>query len=323
VKKYIGNPHLKYVKSGFKGNEISDNVFQNLYGQAAGDSLWQVLKWRFSRNPQRAIKKAERYVVPVRSCRSVLQDTDDYLLWLGHASWLMQIDGKKILTDPCLSSPLFGKRHTELPLPIDSLKPDYLLVSHGHYDHLDMKSLKYCSGATALIPLNMAGLIRKANPDIQCCEAGWYQQYDLAGDFQITFLPAYHWHRRGSFDYNKVLWGSFLVKTRNRTIYFGGDSGYSPHFRDIGDLFGGVDIAILSIGAYAPRWFMRTSHTNPEEALLAARDLRAKRLIPMHYGTFDLSDEPLGEPEQRLREIAGPEEVTFLTIGEKFPFFVG
>jgi len=321
VKKYRANPHLHCIKDDFKGNEIVDNAFLNLYGPAAGDSLWQVIKWRFSRNPQKQIKKKEHYSVPVTSCRKVLDDKDDYLLWLGHACWLMQINGKKILTDPCLTSPLFVKRHTELPLEPGDIQPDYLLVSHGHYDHLDIKSLDHFTGATALVPLNMTGIIKKTNQDIRCIEAGWYQQYDLDEEFQVTFLPAYHWHRRGGFDYNTVLWGSFLIETEGRCLFFGGDSGYSPHFRDIGNVVGGIDIALLSIGAYAPGWFMQTSHTSPEEALQAARDLRAQKIIPMHYGTFDLSDEPMGEPEQRMRAVCPPEDVTFLNIGEKFPLF--
>ncbi|MCP4670886.1 MAG: metal-dependent hydrolase, partial [Desulfobacula sp.] len=200
---------------------------------------------------------------------------------------------------------------------LGDIKPDYLLVSHGHFDHLDTDSIKHFSGAKALIPLKMTDIIKKANPDIHCQEAGWYQQYDLNENFQITFLPAHHWHRRNSFDYNKVLWGSFLIKTKSTSIYFGGDSAYSNHFQDIGNLIGGVDIAILPIAAYAPRWFMKSSHINPEEALQAFKDLQAKRFIPMHFGTFDLSDEPMGEPAKLLSSLSGSENVTFLDIGKK------
>ncbi len=317
-RKYIDNPGLPCIKSGFKGNEIIDDVFQNLYGESGGSSLWQVLKWRFSKNVQKKVKVEESYSLPVISAQNTLQDKDDYILWLGHASWLIQVDGKKIVTDPCLTSPPFVKRLTRLPIPIEAIKPDYLLISHGHYDHLDTDTLEHFGGASALIPLNMARLIKKINPGIKCYEAGWYQQYDNAEDFQVIFLPAHHWHRRNSHDYNEVLWGSFLIKTKTTSIYFAGDSGYSNHFKDIGELFGGIDTAILPIAAYAPRWFMKASHINPEEAMQACKDLKVKRFIPMHYGTFDLSDEPLGEPEHRLKNISGQQAVTFLTIGEKY-----
>lgn len=317
-RKYIDNPGLPSVKSEFKGNEIIDDVFQNLYGQSGGSSLWQVLKWRFSENVQKKVKDGENYSLPVTQAHNALQDKNDYILWLGHASWLIQINGKKIVTDPCLTSPPFVKRRTRLPISIEAIKPDYLLISHGHYDHLDSDTLEHFGGATALIPLNMTKLIKNINPGIKCREAGWYQQYNLAEDFQISLLPAHHWHRRSSHDYNKVLWGSFLIKTKTTSIYFGGDSGYSNHFKDIGELFGEIDTAILPIAAYAPRWFMKASHINPEEAMQAFKDLKAKRFIPMHYGTFDLSDEPLGEPEHRLKNISGQETVTFLKIGEKY-----
>jgi len=318
-KKLVRNPKLKNLKKGFQGNERVGGVFQNLYGQSGGSSLFKALKWRFSRNPQKEIKDSENYSPEVISAQNVVNDKQDYILWLGHASWLIQTGGKKIVTDPCLTSPPLVKRRTKLPIPIGAIQPDYLLISHGHYDHLDTDTLKYFGGATALIPLNMTSLIKKINSGIRCREAGWYQQYDIAEDFKVIFLPAHHWHRRRGNDYNRVLWGSFLIQTETATIYFGGDSGYSRHFQDIYQLFGSIDMAILPIAAYSPRWFMKSSHINPEEAMRAAfKDLKAKKMIPMHYGTFDLSDEPMAEPEKRLRQISTEKEVTFINIGEKY-----
>lgn len=315
--KLIKAPRLQGIKKEFKGNEIIHGVFQNLYGESGGESFWKVLQWRFSINQQRGIKASEKYSVQVLDATHLLQEEDDYIVWLGHASWLIQINRKKILTDPCLTAPPFVKRRTKLPIPIEAIKPDYLLVSHGHFDHLDSKTLQYCSGAIALIPLGMTDLIKKMNSEIRCQEAGWYQQYKSNDDFEVSFLPAQHWHRRGSTDHNKVLWGSFLIKSQGKTIYFGGDSAYAKHFKDIGTLFGEIDIAILPIAAYAPRWFMKSSHMNTKEAMLAYKDLNAQRLIPMHFGTFDLSDEPLGEPERLLKAVSTGKNVTFLNIGEK------
>jgi L-ascorbate metabolism protein UlaG (beta-lactamase superfamily) len=197
------------------------------------------------------------------------------------------------------------------------LKPDYLLISHGHFDHLDLKTIEKFDECIALVPLKMGRIIEKTNKNVKAQEAGWYQQYNIDENFEITFLPSHHWHKRSINDYNKILWGSFLIKTKNKTIYFAGDTGYSNHFKDIQLIFKEIDIAIMPIGAYSPRWFMKSSHINPNEALMAAKDLNANKIIPMHFGTFDLSDEPSGEPEQIFKEIGKNDNLHFLDIGEK------
>jgi L-ascorbate metabolism protein UlaG (beta-lactamase superfamily) len=132
--------------------------------------------------------------------------------------------------------------------------------------------------------------------------AGWYQQYITEG-FELYFLPARHWAKRGLNDTNRRLWGSFLLKINGKTIYFGGDSGYGSHYKDIAKLFPEIDYAILGIGAYEPEWFMQDNHSSPEKAYQAFKDLKARYFIPMHYGTFDLSDEPIGKPQRELEKI--------------------
>jgi L-ascorbate metabolism protein UlaG (beta-lactamase superfamily) len=196
------------------------------------------------------------------------------------------------------------KRKTPLPVDIANIASDYILISHGHYDHLDQRTLAQLQGTslTALVPLKIGPIVHAANPAIQIQEAGWYQQFKT-DDITITLLPAKHWNRRTLFDFNQTLWGSFLIQTKTHTIYFAGDTGYTGHFKEIAALVGPIDYAILPIGAYEPSFIMQPSHLNPEEALQAFEDLGAKHLIPMHYGTFDLSDEPLGEPIQRLNQL--------------------
>jgi L-ascorbate metabolism protein UlaG (beta-lactamase superfamily) len=137
-------------------------------------------------------------------------------------------------------------------------------------------------------------------------EAGWWQQYDLGPDapVEIFYLPASHWSRRGLFDLNRILWGSFLIKTADRLIYFAGDSSYGDHFEQIEHTFGPLDIVLMPIGAYKPAFMMSRSHVNPHEAAKAANVLRAGHVVPMHYGTFDLSDEPASEPLRLLTEVA-------------------
>lgn len=127
--------------------------------------------------------------------------------------------------------------------------------------------------------------------------AGWYQQYDLPhSPVKISYLPTRHWSRRGLCDTNASLWGAFLLEHKGKKIYFGGDSGYGGHLKKVNELFGEIDYYLAGIGAFAPRWFMSPSHMHPEEVAQSSNDLQAKNLLPMHFGTFDLSDEPLLEP---------------------------
>ena len=314
------NPSLKSLNKKFSGNVIKDGVFQNLYGRSGMTNFIDLLKWKLGKNPKKSIKDAEDYKLKVYPNRTLLDKKEDYICWLGHASFLIQIDGKKIVTDPCLTSPPMIKRLTKLPFKIKDIKPDYLLISHGHYDHLDSDTIKQFSHAKALIPLQMSKLINDMNPTIETQEAGWYQAYDIDEDFQIIFLPSHHWHRRGLTDRDEVLWGSFLIKSKNKTIYFAGDTGYSAHFKDIQESVGRIDIALLPIGAYEPSWFMKSSHINPHEALQAYKELKAKELIPMHFGTFDLTNEPLSEPEQIIKKIAKEENLNILNIGKEYIF---
>ena len=317
-KVYLINKKLKTIKNGFKGNKFQNGVFENPYGKSGNTAFFDLLKWKLSPNPQKDIKENEKYSLKVIKNKNALSTAEDFIYWLGHASFLIQLDGKKILTDPCLTAPPFIKRLTELPIEIEKIKPDYLLISHGHYDHLDLKTIEKFDKCIALVPLKMGQMIESKNEKISTQEAGWYQQYDINEKFEITFLPAHHWHKRGINDYNEMLWGSFVIQTKDKTIYFAGDTGYSNHFRDIQKIFKKVDIAIMPIGAYSPGWFMKSSHINPQETLQASRELHASKVIPMHFGTFDLSDEPLGEPERLLRGTEGNENVHFLAIGEKW-----
>ncbi len=313
---YLSNKNLRTIKKDYLGNEYKNNRFLNIHGNSGSKKLGDILKWKLSKNPKSLEKKREKYELKVLKDENLLDSNDDFILWLGHASFLIQINGKKIITDPCLTSPPFIKRLTELPIDIDKIKPDYVLVSHGHYDHLDKNTIKEFDNSFALIPLGMSEDIKSMNPTIKTEEAGWYQEYSINEDFKIYFLPSYHWYRRTAFDVDKVLWGSYIIKTKNKTIYFAGDTAYSSHFKDISELFD-IDIAILPIGAYEPRYFMKNNHMNPDEALKAFKDLKAKEFIPMHFGTFDLSDEPLGEPEAILKDIGIDENINFLDIGDK------
>ncbi|WP_146106093.1 MBL fold metallo-hydrolase [Apibacter adventoris] len=302
---YRINPSLVCVNPNWKGNVFINGKFQNdTIPESA--PLLEVLKWKFSKNPQKKEKKEENYRLTVESIDS-FSDTKNKIIWLGHATFLIQLDGARIITDPVFGDIPTKKRKVQLPCNPDSLKNiDYLLVSHDHRDHFDKKSIEQLHlnnpFIQALAPLEAKRLFStKKLKQIPLQEAGWYQEYNIEKDIRIVFLPAKHWGRRSLNDFNKTLWGSFLIIGKKTKVFFAGDSAYHPHiYKDIYNLFGAIDICIFPIGAYSPEYMMASSHMNPEEAVNAFNDLKGKIFIPMHYGTFDLSDEPLGEPIKRL-----------------------
>jgi L-ascorbate metabolism protein UlaG (beta-lactamase superfamily) len=308
---YQSNPDLKIVKPGWPGNKVIGSQFAN------GEELYvpkmaNVWKWKFSPNPQKAEKEQDDYRPAVMANPDLFRATEDAIVWLGHASFLIRVAGITFLTDPVLFDLPLMKRRTPLPCPPQAFHPiDYLLLSHGHLDHLDARSMKLIyaqnPGLKAFGPLAMAKLIHQMVPGLPLQEAGWYQQFNLEkpAGLELFFLPAAHWHRRGLTDMNKVLWGSFLIRTPGRMIFFAGDTALKGHFEEIRQLFGAPDICILPVGAYKPAFLMQQSHLNPHEAVEAFHRLGGQTFVPMHYGTFDLSDEPAGEPVRLLQQMAG------------------
>jgi L-ascorbate metabolism protein UlaG (beta-lactamase superfamily) len=200
------------------------------------------------------------------------------------------------------------KRYSALPFSTSQLTElEYILVSHDHRDHCDEESIKLLAmqnpQSTWLTGLKLDKLLHKWTNSGKIQAAGWYQQYKTHADVNIYYLPSRHWSRRGLTDTNTTLWGAFLIEAAGKKVYFGGDSGYGSHIRKVRELFGEVDYYLAGIGAFAPRWFMGPSHMHPEEAAKSSNDLQAKNLLPMHYGTFDLSDEPLMEPDRLIRQL--------------------
>jgi N-acyl-phosphatidylethanolamine-hydrolysing phospholipase D len=250
--------------------------------------------------------------------------------WIGHATLLVQMNGVSFLTDPIWSpvaSPVswLGPRRLVAPgLSIESLPPiAFILISHNHFDHLDLRTLKQLatrdSRTRFLVPLGNGALLR--NQGIGAVEElDWGEQVSVAG-LAVHCLPSQHWSRRGVRDMRRALWASWAVIGPERRFFFGGDTGYFAGFRLIGKALGPFDLAALPIGAYLPKAMMRHYHLDPEQALQAMLDLRARRAIGMHFGTFDLSDEPLDEPPRRFRAAAerlapAPDDVWVLRVGE-------
>jgi len=246
--------------------------------------------------------------------------------FVNHSTFLLQFGGRNVLTDPIWSeraSPLrwAGPRRVRRPgLDLDHLPPIHVvLVSHNHYDHMDLPTLRqldfrfsprFVTGDGNHRMLTRAGLKRVAELD-------WWKELD-AGGLGVTMTPAQHFSRRGVFDVNRSLWGGFWIRCGRFQVYFTGDSGYGAHFRAIRERLGRPDVALLPIGAYEPRWFMKPNHVNPEEAVRAHLDLDSPLSFAMHFGTFQLTDEPIDEPIARLRSALkeqGVKEERFRVLG--------
>jgi L-ascorbate metabolism protein UlaG (beta-lactamase superfamily) len=242
------------------------------------------------------------------------------LTWLGHASWLVQLDGVSLLIDPVLSDSLSGVVRRNVPpgVPVELLPLiDAQLVTHNHRDHLDLPTLKRVKSRV------IAGTGHRSlleGQGLACEELGWWQQTKV-GEVAVSFVPSQHWSRRGLADTNEALWGGFVLEGSSARLYHSGDTAYFEGFKEIGRRYPRLDGALLPIGAYDPEWFMRNQHMNPEDATQAFVDLGARTFVAMHWGTFKLTDEPLDEPPHRLdaewkRRGLPTEEKRVLAIGE-------
>jgi len=232
------------------------------------------------------------------------------ITWIGHSTMLVRMDHMTFLTDPIFSeragptSYLGLKRLVAPGVPFDALPPiDFVTVSHDHYDHTDLPSIRRlaAAGARFVVPLRLGDLIRDAGGET--IELDWWQSTTI-GPVRITCVPSQHFSGRSLADGGHRLWAGFVVEGPTRRFYHAGDTGYFGGFAEIGKRLGPIDLAAIPIAAYEPEAMMRPVHLNPEEAVQAAIDLRADKVVGMHFGTFDSTDEPLDEPPQRFRTAA-------------------
>ena len=255
------------------------------------------------------------------------------IAFVGHVTLLIQTAGLNILLDPVWSeraSPFSfvgPKRVNDPGIAFDALPPiDVVLVTHNHYDHLDVATLARLArthNPRVITPLGNDTIMRAAEPSIRAEAHEWSDRVDLGPGCAATLVPARHWSARGMFDRNKALWCAFVIETPAGRIFYVGDSGYGGggHFRHVRERYGPIRLACLPIGAYEPRWFMREQHMNPEEAVRAFRDCGAEHALAHHFGTFQLTDEPYDAPAQalvRARNAAGvaPDRFRMLKPGQ-------
>jgi L-ascorbate metabolism protein UlaG (beta-lactamase superfamily) len=248
------------------------------------------------------------------------------ITFIGHSTFLIQTAAGNILTDPIYSERagplnLVGPKRVRRPaVKFDDLPPiSTVLLSHNHYDHCDLRTLRMLAqrfDPVVVTPLGNAPLVRSSGIR-QVEELDWWQEAKTSA-LPITLTPAQHFSARGPFDRNRALWGGFMLRAGGARIYFAGDTAYGSFFRDVRQRLGPIDLALLPIGAYEPRWFMQPVHMNPAEAVQAHLDLEASESVGMHFGTFQLTTEGIDEPLRALEEtrrVRNIPESRFRTLG--------
>ncbi len=284
-----------------------------------------IFRWQLDRLAGRVPKDPEPGYRPpvVPNDGALLRSLESSLTWVGHASFLARLGGVTVAIDPLWSKRISGvvRRRAPPGVPLEAAPPvDAVLISHNHRDHLDAPTLRRLAPkALAVAPLGHAAMLKKLG-FARVVELDWWQTH-REGALSITLVPARHWSMRHPWDRNAMLWGGFVLRGPEGALYHSGDTALFDGFSEIGRRTGSLDLALLPIGAYEPRWFMEPQHMNPEEAVEAFLALGARALAPMHWGTFRLTDEPMGEPPRRLLAAwrargLGDERLWMMSIGE-------
>jgi L-ascorbate metabolism protein UlaG (beta-lactamase superfamily) len=276
----------------------------NPKGHGLGEALKMIFTTRFKKWPKNLKNN------PAPDLHRTLNKNEVAVTFVNHATVLVQASGFNFLTDPVWSkrvSPVTWagpKRYREAGVRIEELPPiDFVVISHNHYDHMDLATLKKLNEKfhpKFFVPIGNKTFLEN-NGIGNVAELDWWQTMDLVNpNVKVSLAPAEHFSSRSPFDRNKTLWGSFIISSNEHSFFFAGDTAYSPHFKEIHERFGPSDIAFLPIGAYDPRWFMKAVHMNPEEAVQAHEDLVARKSIGVHFGTFQLTSEAFDQPVKDL-----------------------
>lgn len=271
-------------------------------------STWELVKWKMTAKVTPWPKRVRNEARPQPA--EQVPPGEAVLTFVNHVTMLIQVNGLNILTDPVWArraSPFLIAGPKRVRRPGIALKDlpriDVVLISHNHYDHFDARTIRKLQKRHRplfLCALGDGRLLERVR-DLEFRELDWHESVEHGGT-RFTFLPAEHWSARGLSDRNLSLWGSFMIEAPGYNVYFAGDTGYAPHFKAIAEKFPRIDLSLLPIGAYAPRWFMRQHHMDPADAVLAHRDLRAKRSLGVHFGTWQLTDEGIDTPVIELAQ---------------------
>jgi len=288
------------------------------------------LRWQLSEKTPYAPEEEKDVPAVLSDLPERIRSTlGDFIAWIGHATFLIRINGEYWITDPIFSErALLPKRKTPPGLSLEEFAAlpgkKNVLISHSHYDHLDSNSIRRLPADTRVyVPLGLKTLMNDLGKQ-DVVEMDWWQAVSCGDRCQVVCLPAQHWSRRITQNTDTTLWASFLLVTSNRKIYYGGDSGYFIGYREIGRRYPGIDYALLPVTAYDPRWFMHYAHIDAREALDAFRDLGARYFIPTQWGTFRLGDEPIGQAPSALSKAAqstntDPARIIVMGIGQLLP----
>jgi L-ascorbate metabolism protein UlaG (beta-lactamase superfamily) len=291
------NPRDKKSYKNHHGKRFSNTIKHKQH------TLWEILHWQFTRKP----KKWPKWIANtlISQLPTPVAPNTAAITFINHATCLIQTNTLNVLTDPVWSSRVspfsfIGPARVRDPgLAFEDLPHiDVVLISHNHYDHLDIATLKLLEKKFKplfFVPLGDKKILKK-NGLTKVSELDWWESHTLPNNTQVTLIPAQHFSGRTLIDRNKSLWGGYVIAENNLKILFAGDTGYSPHFKEIFAKFGSMDIALLPIGAYQPQHLMQPVHMDPREALIAHCDLKANQSIAIHFGTFQLTDEGIDDP---------------------------
>ncbi|MDR1457432.1 MAG: MBL fold metallo-hydrolase [Puniceicoccales bacterium] len=330
---YMHSPKFGSIPSGNrleriqKSTNYKNGKFQNVYEFRVDAPICKSGTYRklFGIIGKFIINRNDINIPSVKTDLINLNKNEDILVWFGHSSYFIQIEGKRIAVDPVLSDvsspiPFFpvAFRGANVYAATEIPELDYLIITHDHWDHLDYETVMKLKAKQIICPLGVGAHFEHWGFDqSKLLEMDWYNEVELQDGFRIICYPTQHFSGR-SFTRNKSLWGTFLLTTVNRfKIYIGGDGGYCPHFKEIGEKHGPIDVAILENGQYNENW--KHIHMCPTETVMASEDLRAKALFPVHNSKFSLSTHPWNEPLNKITQLCKNKNVHLLTpmIGQK------
>lgn len=307
VDHFINAPTFK--DKDYRSDHYDGKTFSNLDGIRAR-GLWDVFKWAITEDPAEWKELTEEDVPYGQAPPKQVSNGTANITFINHATFLIQAGGLNILTDPVWSlraSPFqwIGPKRMRPPgIRFEDLpKIDLVLLSHNHYDHLDIHTvqrLKKEHHSRFIMPLGVSAYLHE-NGIMHTDEMDWWEDLKISDSLTISSVPAQHFSGRGLTDRDKTLWCGFVLQTDAGNIYFAGDTGYDGFFKKIGAKFDPIDLAIIPIGAYRPRWFMEPIHVDPNQAVQIHHDIRARQSIGMHFGTFPLADEGMFDPVEDLK----------------------